>query len=107
MEDLEVICPVCSEPIYVPAEDLEELTPDDYFECESCSSYLQILSTDPLEVVVIEDGEDGLFLDCPECGLTFEVGGGEEEVVCPECGHRFAPDWSDLDEDEEDVDYRS
>ncbi|MCX7602344.1 MAG: paraquat-inducible protein A, partial [Meiothermus sp.] len=69
-------------------------------------AYLQILSTDPLEVVVIEDGEEGLFVDCPECGLTFEVEGDEEEAVCPECGHRFAPDWSDVDEDEEDADDR-
>ncbi|GIW25229.1 paraquat-inducible protein A [Meiothermus sp.] len=106
MEDLEVICPVCNEPNYLPAEELEELTSDDYLECESCGAYLQILSTDPLEVAVIEEGEEGFFVDCPECGLTFEVG-TEEEVVCPECGHRFVPDWSELDEDEEDADYRS
>ncbi|MDT7919401.1 MAG: paraquat-inducible protein A [Meiothermus sp.] len=102
MEDLEVICPECGEANYLLAEDLEELTPDDFFECESCGAYLQILSTDPLEVVVIEDGEEGLFVDCPECGLTFEVD-SQDEVVCPECGHRFTPDWSDIEEDEEDL----
>ncbi|MCS7059315.1 MAG: paraquat-inducible protein A [Meiothermus sp.] len=102
MEDLEVICPVCREPNFVPPEDLEELTPEDYLECESCGAYLQILSTDPLEVAVIEDGEEGLFVDCPECGLTFELDSEEEEAVCPECGHRFEPDWAGLEEEEED-----
>lgn len=104
MEDLEITCPVCGEPNYLPAEDLEERTPEDYLECDSCGAYLQILSTEPLEVVVIEDGEEGFFVDCPECGLTFEVGSSEEEAVCPECGHRFVPDWSQIDGYEEDLD---
>lgn len=107
MKDQEIICPACGEPGYIPSEELEGMTADDYFECESCGGYLQVLSTNPLEVALIDDAEEGFFVDCPECGLTFEVEGNEEEVVCPECGHRFTPDWSEFDDEEEEGDYRS
>ena len=105
MEDLEVICPVCSEPNYLPAEDLEELTPDDYFECESCGAYLQILSTDPLEVAVIEDGGGGLFGGCPGWGLSFGGGGGEEGVW-PGWGDGCVPDWAGVEQEGGEREYR-
>ena len=88
MEDLEIVCPVCGEASLVLAEDLEDLEVGDVLECEACGAFLEVVSLDPLEVEVTEEGLEGFFVDCPRCGHTFEVSEEDQgqEVECPECG---------------------
>ncbi len=101
MEDFEVICPACNETNTIAAEDYQELTENDVLECDSCGAYLEVVSLDPLEVLVVEDRE-GFFVDCPRCETAIEVDEPGEPVTCPECGYTFAPDWSDIGEEEEE-----
>ncbi|MGQ9511051.1 MAG: paraquat-inducible protein A [Thermaceae bacterium] len=98
MGGLELTCPVCGETSLVLAEDLEV---GSILECEACGASLEVVSLDPLEVEVLEEGLEAFFVDCPRCGYTFEVEEGEVETTCPECGFRFNPDWSEMEEDEE------
>jgi lysine biosynthesis protein LysW len=104
MEDLEITCPVCGEVSVVLAEDLETLEVGDVLECEACGAFLEVVSLDPLELEVSEGGLEGFFVDCPRCSYTLEVSEEEagQEVECPECGFRFVPDWSEVEEVEED-----
>jgi alpha-aminoadipate carrier protein LysW len=46
-----VLCPECDSPIDVD----EELDAGETLECEECGAELEIVSTDPLELVAIED----------------------------------------------------
>ncbi|WP_018110709.1 zf-TFIIB domain-containing protein [Thermus igniterrae] len=104
MEDLEIVCPACGEASLVAAEDLETLEVGDVLECEACGAYLEVVSLDPLEVEAVEEGLEGFFVDCPRCGHTFEVSEEEEgeAVQCPECGFNFVPDWSEVEEEDEE-----
>ena len=70
MEDLEIVCPVCGEASLVLAEDLEDLEVGDVLECEACGAFLEVVSLDPLEVEVTEEGLEGFFVDCPRCGRS-------------------------------------
>ena len=65
---------------------------------------LEVVSLDPLEVEVTEEGLEAFFVDCPRCGYTFEVSEEDQgqEVECPECGFRFIPDWSEIEEEDEE-----
>lgn len=53
-----VLCPECDSPIDVD----EELDAGETLECEECGAELEVVSTDPLELVAIEgegyDDED-------------------------------------------------
>ena len=102
MEDLEVTCPVCGEVSLVAAEDLEDLSEGDVLECEACGALLEVVSLDPLEVEPTEG--EAFLVDCPRCGFTFEVTEEERgaEVECPDCGFRFLPDWSEVEEEDEE-----
>lgn len=104
MEDLEITCPVCGEASVVLAEDVETLEVGDVLECEACGAFLEVVSLDPLEVEVTEEGLEAFFVDCPRCGYTFEVSEEDQgqEVECPECGFRFIPDWSEIEEEDEE-----
>jgi alpha-aminoadipate carrier protein LysW len=46
-----VLCPECDSPIAVD----EELDQGETLECEECGAELEVVSTDPLELVAIED----------------------------------------------------
>lgn len=102
VSDLELTCPVCGETSLVLAEDLLEVEEGAVLECEVCGAYLEVVSLDPLEVEVVEEGLEGFFVDCPRCGYTFELEEGEEEATCPECGFTFTPDWSEVEEEDEE-----
>ncbi|AEB11420.1 hypothetical protein [Marinithermus hydrothermalis] len=95
----ELECPVCGEILALEEDVLEVLNEGDLLECEACSAVVEVMSLDPLEIMVVEGGH-GFFVDCPRCEAAIEV---EEEgpVVCPECGFTFRPDWSDVEEEEE------
>ncbi|WP_018467476.1 hypothetical protein [Calidithermus timidus] len=101
MDEVEVICPACHDPIYIPAEEYDELVEGDVMECENCGAELEFLSLDPVEVVVVEGGEEAFFVDCPRCETPIEVEEEGEAVTCPECGYTFSPDWSEIGEEEE------
>ena len=48
-------CPVCEGTFYVDEEEVEE---GDLISCEECGVELEIVSTDPLELEVVEDEDE-------------------------------------------------
>jgi alpha-aminoadipate carrier protein LysW len=46
-----VLCPECDSPLDVD----EELDQGETLECEECGAELEVVSTDPLELVAVED----------------------------------------------------
>ncbi|GEM87220.1 paraquat-inducible protein A [Meiothermus granaticius] len=108
MDDVETVCPVCHDPIYIPVEEYAELLEGDVLECENCGAYLEILSLDPIELVAVEGGEDGFYVLCPRCEHEIAVEAEGESVTCDNCGYTFTPDWSEVEADEDDErDYRN
>lgn len=108
MEDQEVACPVCTETITIPVEEYAELLEGDVLECDHCGAYLEILALEPIELVVVEGGEDGFYVLCPRCENEIEVEAEGESVTCDNCGYTFTPDWSEVAEGEDDErDYRN
>lgn len=99
MDDVEVVCPVCHDPIYIPAEEYAQLLETDVIECDNCGSYLEILALDPIELVVVEGGEEGFFVLCPRCENEIEAEEEGQAVTCDNCGYTFVPDWSEAEED--------
>lgn len=47
-----VLCPECDSPLDVD----EELDQGETLECEECGAELEVVSTDPLELVAVEGG---------------------------------------------------
>ena len=48
-------CPVCEGAFYVDEEEVEE---GDLISCEECGVELEVVSTDPLELEVVEDEDE-------------------------------------------------
>ena len=48
-------CPVCEGTFYVDEEEVEE---GDLISCEECGVELEVVSTDPLELEVVEDEDE-------------------------------------------------
>lgn len=106
MDEVEVTCTVCHEPMYVAASDYDSLQEGDVIECENCDAMLEVVQLEPLELLVIEGGEAVYTADCPRCGTPNDVeapaGDLPEEVECVECGHVFTPDWTEVADDYND-----
>lgn len=96
MQELELECPVCGETLGLDQEAFEHLGEGELLECEVCSIVVELISLDPLEVRVVEDGH--YYVDCPRCETQISLG-ESGPVTCPECSHTFDPDWSEVDEE--------
>jgi alpha-aminoadipate carrier protein LysW len=48
-----VVCPECDNPIDVDADEVEE---GEMVQCDECGVDLEVVSVDPVEVAVIDDG---------------------------------------------------
>ncbi len=88
---MEVLCPVCEAEL---AHD--ELEEGAILECEACHAVVEVVSLEPLELLLIEGGE-GLMVECPRCGFVFKTY-EDGYALCPECGHQFAIDEEPLEE---------
>ncbi len=59
-----VTCPECDNPIVVDAEEVEE---GETVQCDECGADLEIVSIDPVEVALVDDGgyddEDSAHVD--------------------------------------------
>ena len=47
------ICPECENPLDVVADEVEE---GDVVVCDECGTEFEVIATDPLEIVKVEDG---------------------------------------------------
>ena len=111
MDDAVTIsCPSCGESLEFSPQDLDTLAEYDLIECPACAAELEVVQLDPLEVLVIEGGENHeYFVDCPRCESSIAVHKNDEgeSVTCEECGYRFVPDWTDIHDADEEGDYQS
>lgn len=107
MDEVEVTCTVCHQPMYIAAADYDAMQEGDVIECENCDAVLEIVNLEPLELIAVEGGEAIFTADCPRCGAQNEVTEATEEVECVECGHVFTPDWTEVKDDYNDEDWRN
>jgi len=107
MDEVEITCTVCRQPMYIAVSDYDAMQEGDVIECENCSAVLEIVALEPLELVAVEGGEAVFTVDCPRCGAQNEVEADTEEVECVECSYVFKPDWSEVRDDYNDEDWRN
>lgn len=107
MDEVEVSCPVCGEANYISAEEYDTLAEGDVMDCPSCGATLEVVSIEPLELLVVEGDLHEFYVDCPRCETQIAISADEEgePVTCENCGFTFVPDWSEVHEDEEEPEY--
>ena len=53
---MSVVCPECDNPLDIDTEDVEE---GEIIQCDECGTYLEVVSSDPLELAAVdEEGYD-------------------------------------------------
>jgi DNA-directed RNA polymerase subunit RPC12/RpoP len=106
MDEIEIRCSSCNEPMYLGAQDYDQMSEGDVIECENCDAVLEIIQLEPLELLVVEGGEALFTTDCPHCGTSLELEETDDQVECPNCLRSFNPDWSEVKDDYNDEDWR-